>query len=71
MKVDDVTVEFQLPQVSPAFEAALVQVFPIPKHIFENETDLEKSTKNASPVGSGPFKFKEYKAGGVSYTGKI
>lgn len=63
VKVDDLTVEFQLPQVSPAFEATLVQVFPIPKHIFENEADLEKSTKNAAPVGSGPFKFKEYKAG--------
>ncbi|MGN7764097.1 ABC transporter substrate-binding protein [Paenibacillus sp. 22594] len=62
-KVDDLTVEFKLPQVSPAFEATLVQVTPIPKHIFENETDIEKSTKNAAPVGSGPFKFKEYKAG--------
>ncbi|WP_019914144.1 ABC transporter substrate-binding protein [Paenibacillus sp. HW567] len=62
-KVDDLTVEFKLPQVSPAFEATLVQVSPIPKHIFENEADIEKSTKNAAPVGSGPFKFKEYKAG--------
>ncbi|KWX87894.1 peptide ABC transporter substrate-binding protein, partial [Paenibacillus riograndensis] len=62
-KVDDLTVEFKLPQVSPAFEATLVQVTPIPKHIFENEADIEKSTKNAAPVGSGPFKFKEYKAG--------
>ncbi len=63
VKVDDLTVDFQLPQVSPAFEATLVQVFPIPKHIYENEADLEKSTKNATPVGSGPFKFKEYKTG--------
>lgn len=63
VKVDDLTVDFKLPQVSPAFEATLLQVFPIPKHIFENETDIEKSTKNAAPVGSGPFKFKEYKAG--------
>ncbi|WP_150272444.1 ABC transporter substrate-binding protein [Paenibacillus tepidiphilus] len=62
-KVDDLTVEFKLPQVAPAFEATLVQVFPIPKHVFENEADIEKSTKNAAPVGSGPFKFKEYKAG--------
>ncbi|WP_151735575.1 ABC transporter substrate-binding protein ['Paenibacillus yunnanensis' Narsing Rao et al. 2020] len=62
-KVDDLTVEFKLPQVAPAFEATLVQVSPIPKHIFENEADIEKSTKNAAPVGSGPFKFKEYKAG--------
>ncbi|WP_411345878.1 ABC transporter substrate-binding protein [Paenibacillus sp. WLX1005] len=62
-KVDDLTVEFKLPQVSPAFEASLVQVSPIPKHIFEGETDLEKSSKNDSPVGSGPFQFKEYKNG--------
>lgn len=62
-KVDDTTVQFKLAQVSPAFEAALVQVSPIPKHIFENETDIEKSTKNNNPIGSGPFKFKEYKTG--------
>lgn len=62
-KVDEYTVNFILPQVSPAFEATLVQVFPIPKHIYENETNLEKSDKNNAPIGSGPFKFKEYKTG--------
>ncbi|OPA79962.1 peptide ABC transporter substrate-binding protein [Paenibacillus selenitireducens] len=62
-KVDDRTVEFNLPTVSAAFEGMLVQIFPIPKHIFEGEADIEKSTKNASPVGSGPFKFKEYRPG--------
>jgi len=62
-KVDDTTVDFVLPQVSAAFEGALVQVSPIPKHIFENVEDIEKSEKNFSPVGSGPFKFKEYKPG--------
>jgi peptide/nickel transport system substrate-binding protein len=63
VKVDETTVEFKLPQVSPAFEATLVQVTPIPKHIFENEADIQKSTKNNAPVGSGAFKFKEYKTG--------
>lgn len=63
VKVDDTTVDFKLPQVNPAFEATLLQVFPIPKHVFENEANIEKSTKNAEPVGSGPFKFKEYKTG--------
>ncbi|MBO7745657.1 ABC transporter substrate-binding protein [Paenibacillus sp. MWE-103] len=63
VKKDDLTVEFKLPQVAPAFEATLVQVSPIPKHVFENEADIEKSTKNATPVGSGAFKFKEYKTG--------
>ncbi|WP_442602720.1 ABC transporter substrate-binding protein [Paenibacillus sp. KN14-4R] len=62
-KVDELTVEFKLPQVTAAFEGALVQVSPIPKHIFEGETDLEKSTKNATPVGSGTYKFKEYRPG--------
>jgi len=62
-KVDDVTVEFAMPQAAPAFEATLVQLTPIPKHIFENEANIEKSPKNNTPVGSGPFKFKEYKTG--------
>lgn len=62
-KVDDRTVDFVLPQATAAFEGALVQISPIPKHIFENEADIEKSDKNNNPVGSGPFKFKEYKPG--------
>jgi len=62
-KVDDKTVEFVLPSPSAAFEGALVQIFPIPKHIFEGEADIEKSPKNNTPIGSGPFKFKEYRAG--------
>ncbi|MDG0791034.1 ABC transporter substrate-binding protein [Cohnella ginsengisoli] len=62
-KVDDTTVQLKLPQVAPGFEATLVQVFPIPKHVFENEANIEKSDKNKNPVGSGAFKFKEYKTG--------
>lgn len=62
-KVDEYTVKFNLPQVSPAFEAALVQVYPIPQHVYENEANLEKSEKNNAPIGSGPFKFKEYRTG--------
>lgn len=62
-KIDDLTVEFKMPVVTATFEGALVQISPIPKHIFENEADIEKSTKNSNPVGSGPFKFKEYKPG--------
>ncbi|MDU4843103.1 MAG: ABC transporter substrate-binding protein [Leclercia adecarboxylata] len=62
-KVDDRTVKFTLPQVSAAFTGTLVQIYPIPQHVFANEADLEKSTKNDAPVGSGPFKFKEYRAG--------
>ncbi|AOZ92221.1 ABC transporter substrate-binding protein [Paenibacillus crassostreae] len=62
-KVDDLTVEFTLPEVTAAFDGALVQFFPIPEHIFAGVADIEKSDKNNTPVGSGPFKFKEYRAG--------
>ena len=62
-KVDDLTVKFTLPQVSAAFVGTLVQIYPIPQHVFANESDLEKSSKNDVPIGSGPFKFKEYRAG--------
>nr|WP_274363086.1 MULTISPECIES: ABC transporter substrate-binding protein [unclassified Paenibacillus] len=62
-KIDETTVEFKLPEVTAAFEGALVQITPIPKHIFEGVADIEKSEKNNEPVGSGPFKFKEYKPG--------
>lgn len=62
-KVDDLTVSFKLPTVAPAFEAAIENIYPIPKHIFENEKSLQKSEKNKTPIGSGPFKFVEYKPG--------
>ncbi|NGP61728.1 ABC transporter substrate-binding protein [Paenibacillus thiaminolyticus] len=62
-KVDNLTVEFVLPQQSASFEGVLANFKPIPKHVFEGEADLEKSSKNDQPIGSGPFKFKEYRAG--------
>ena len=61
-KVDELTVDFKLPTVSAAFEGVMNDFFPIPKHIYENEADIMKSEKNQAPVGSGPFKFKEFKA---------
>ncbi|GAA0121273.1 MAG: ABC transporter substrate-binding protein [Clostridium argentinense] len=63
IKKDDLTVEFKLPQVFAPFDANLGSLRPIPKHIFEGEKDLAKSEKNNTPVGSGPFKFKEWKKG--------
>ena len=62
-KVDDLTVEFKLPEVTMAFMASLAQVLPMPKHVFANEKDIAKSAKNEAPIGSGPFKFKEWKKG--------
>lgn len=62
-KIDDLTVEFTLPQISVPFMNKLGGIRPIPKHIFEGEEDLAKSDKNLEPIGSGPFKFKEIKSG--------
>src|SRR5690606_23223563 len=60
-KIDELSVEFTLPQVSASFEGVMGDFFPIPQHVFENEKDLMKSELNQTPVGSGPFKFKEFK----------
>lgn len=61
--VDETTVEFTLATIAPSFEAAVHNLFPIPKHIFDGEVDIQKSEENTNPVGSGPFKFVDYKAG--------
>lgn len=62
-KVDDLTIEFKLPEVTMAFTSAIGQISPIPKHIFEGEADIAKSSKNENPIGTGPYKFKEAKKG--------
>jgi len=42
-----------------ALEIWLVSI--IPKHIFENEKDIMTSVYNKKPVGTGPYKLKEFK----------
>ncbi|MEH7374985.1 ABC transporter substrate-binding protein [Neobacillus drentensis] len=62
-KVDDYTVKFTLPTVSMGAVEALGNIFIMPKHVYEGETNIANSSKNATPVGTGPYKLKEYKAG--------
>ncbi|MDR7240004.1 ABC transporter substrate-binding protein [Neobacillus drentensis] len=62
-KVDDYTVKFTLPTVSMGALEALGNIFIMPKHVYDGETNIANSTKNATPVGTGPYKLKEYKAG--------
>lgn len=62
-KIDEYTVEFLIPEVSMGGIEALGNIFIMPKHIYEGEKDIATSAKNAAPVGTGPYKFKEYKAG--------
>lgn len=62
-KIDDLTVEFKLPSAFAPFYSGIGDFRIIPKHIFEGESNLAESDKNNNPVGSGPFKFKEWKKG--------
>lgn len=62
-KLDDLTVEFTLPEVSVPFMEDLGGMRPIAEHIFKDESDLAKSTENSKPIGSGPFKFEDFKSG--------
>lgn len=63
-KIDDLTVKFTLTKdaYSPFIrENATFGI--LPKHIWEEEipASMETSDLNLKPVGSGPFKFKEFK----------
>lgn len=62
-KIDDLTVEFKLPQAYAPFDAGIGSLRILPKHIFDGEKNLAQSEKNNNPIGSGPFKFKEWKKG--------
>ena len=54
---------FKVVLKAPNSFTAEQMTFPIlPKHIFEGE-NLAASPKNNSPVGTGPYKFVEYKQG--------
>ncbi len=63
-KVDDNTVDLVLPYAVPnALEIIASEHFIAPKHIWEGETDLTTNAKNATPIGTGPYKFSGYKEG--------
>jgi ABC-type transport system substrate-binding protein len=60
-KID--TLKFKLSTKSPrfnTFNVFAVELFPIQKKQFENESDFAASKKNLSPVGNGPYRFKSF-----------
>lgn len=61
---DESTVVFKLKEPFPAFlQAFEVSTTPImPAHIYEG-TDFRANPKNATPIGTGPFMFKEWEKG--------
>ncbi|ETX03298.1 MAG: peptide ABC transporter substrate-binding protein [Candidatus Entotheonella gemina] len=49
------------PAIQLAMSSALLPI--IPKHIYGDGQDAKTHPRNSDPVGSGPFKFVEYKRG--------
>ena len=63
-KVDDLTVNFTFPHVSPAgVETVAGEGFIAPKHLYEGVSDWENNDVNTKGVGTGPYKLTEYAAG--------
>lgn len=62
---DPETAIIRLSRPHPALLLSLTSPFcPIlPKHVFDDGTDLKANPKNSAPVGSGPFKLVEFKPG--------
>lgn len=62
--VNDHRVVFKLKQpFAPFLSSLVVDNMPIvPKHIYEG-TDFKNNPANQTPIGTGPFKFKEWKRG--------
>lgn len=61
---DDYTVEFKLKEPFPAFiQSFEVSSAPmVPAHLYEG-TDFRANPANATPIGTGPFKLKEWVKG--------
>jgi len=62
--IDDYTIEIILPEPFAPLLTNLSLLGIIPKHILEGQ-DINLSNFNSSPVGTGPFKFKEWRSGEI------
>lgn len=61
--IDDHTVDIELSKPYTPFLWAWQEMHIVPRHILEGEADINTSTFNAAPVGTGPFTFKSRTAG--------
>ena len=61
---DPLTAVFKLSKPSPVLISALhaYESQVLPRHLYEG-TDIVNNPANAAPVGTGPFRFKEWKRG--------
>jgi peptide/nickel transport system substrate-binding protein len=62
--IDDKTVQFSLNQVDPAFLAVAINNLKfLPKHLLEGQEITEDMPYSQAPIGTGPYKFKEWEKG--------
>lgn len=62
-KVDDLTVEFTLPEASASYFEILGKLLLIPEHAFDGNTDIVSAEANVTDIGSGPYKLVEFNDG--------
>lgn len=62
-KVDDYTVTFTLKKPMPNFMEVIGYVYIAPEHIYGAVTDFSSNPDNIIPIGTGPYKYAEYKEG--------
>ncbi|MGL4848783.1 MAG: ABC transporter substrate-binding protein [Clostridium sp.] len=62
-KINDDTVQFDLPAPSLGFVGNLSQLYPIPEHIYKEVPDIKTAEANKKPVGDGPYMFQSEEPG--------
>lgn len=60
---DKLSLQITLPSEKPSFLYEMSNIIPIPKHIYEGKGNILEYSENNNPIGSGPFKVKEWKKG--------
>lgn len=64
VKVDDLTVRFELPSFSAAAISNIAtETYIIPEHVYSGVADFSVAELDPIAVGSGPYKLVEYKRG--------
>lgn len=63
-KVDDLTINFKLPEPNvPALNNIVTEAYIMPEHIYGGLEDYSVSEYDIHPIGSGPYKLEEYNRG--------
>lgn len=62
-KVDDLTVNFTIPNPSASYFEVLGKLQIIPAHAFDGSTDIKSAEANLTDIGSGPYKLSEFNDG--------